>query len=217
MRRAIGITEFLAKEFITYDFEGAWKDCLGEPERNFTMCVYGSSGQGKTSFCIAFAKYLTQFTRVYYNTFEEGISKTIQDALRRYNMQEVAGKMVFGDMESVAEMDERMGRRGSPGVYFIDSRDYLNLTAAQFKRLRDKHPRKAIIVICWAKTGQPKGDYAKAIEYMCDIKVYVHDLVANPRSRFGGNVPFVIGKKRGRQVRRDLFSQSSHKQYETDE
>jgi len=191
-KRAIGIKQFLEKEFDCWEFEGDWKLSLGKPEKNFKMCVYGDSGNGKTSFCIKLAKYLAGFTRVYYNSFEEGISKTLQDALVRENMMEVQGKVVFGDKESFKEVIARLKRRNSPRICFIDSRDYMKLTTDQYKELIKLFPRKSFILICWSKSDSPKGEYGKDIEYMADIKIKVTNYIAEVRSRFGGNTDFVI-------------------------
>lgn len=190
--RAIGVTEFLAREFDCYEFEGRWKNSFGLPEKNFTMLVYGRPGNGKTEFCIQFAKYMAGFTKVHYNSYEQGISKTLQDALRRNNMQEVAGKITFGNKENFSELMERLRNRNSAKVVFIDSRDFMKLNADQYKELVTAFPRKSFIIICWESARKPKGEYAKAIEFMVDIKVHVTDFKAHFRSRFGGNAPFDI-------------------------
>ncbi len=192
MGRAIGISQFMDKNFITYPFDGKWLESFGEPEKNFKMIVYGHSGNGKTEFCIQLAKYMASFTKVYYNSFEQGISKSLQDALHRNNMREVTGKVMFGDKESVQEMDARLSNRNAPQVCFIDSRDYINLTTQQFKWLIERHKRKCFIIICWEKSGLPKGEYAKDIEFMCDIKVRVSQFKAYIRGRFGGNKTYTI-------------------------
>lgn len=189
---SIGVTEFMNRKFVTYDFEGRWAETFGQPERNFKMIVYGHSGNGKTDFCIKLAKYLAGFTKVYYNSFEEGISKTLQDTLVRNEMLEVKGKLIFGDKETVDEMIERLKKRNSPQVVFIDSLDYINLTKEQYKKLIKLFPRKAFVVISWERGGKPKSQYAKDIEYMCDVKVRVNGFIAYPRCRFGGNERFVI-------------------------
>lgn len=54
---------------------------------------------------------------------------------------------------------------------------------------------KVIVVVCWMQGGKPCGEYAKQIAYMCDVKVHVHNFSAYPRSRFGGNRPFLIWDK----------------------
>lgn len=192
MQRAIGISDFLAKQFDTFPFAGKWLDTFGEPEKNFKAIVYGKPGNGKTEFIMQLSKYLASFTRVHYNSFEQGISKTLQDALIRNDMMAVAGKIMFGNMETFDELMERLASKNAPQVVVIDSRDYMNLTTAQFKTMTERHPRKAFIIICWEAGGKPKGEYGKSIEYFCDIKVHVRDFVAYPRSRFGGNQKFII-------------------------
>lgn len=196
--RSIGISEFLERKFVTYDFDGEWAATFGQPERNMKCIIWGNPGNGKTEFCIKLAKYMAQFTKVYYNSFEQGVCKTLQDALRRNDMHEVNGRVIFGDQETFEEMSRRLGNKNSPGVCIIDSRDYLNLTTEQFKTLIDRFPRKSFILVCWESNGKPRGEYAKQIAYMCDVKIHVRDFTAHPRSRFGGNQPFVIWEKRVR-------------------
>ena len=193
--KAIGIKAFLAKEFNVFDFEGKFLDSFGKTEKNMRIIVYGSSGNGKTEFSIQLAKYLCNFGQVYYNSFEQGISKTLQDAILRNDLLEHEGKLHFGDKESYGEMIERLNKKRSPQIIFIDSRDYLNLTADQFRALIHKFPTKAFVIICWESNGKPKGEYAKAIEFMCDIKIQVSKFIAYPRSRFGGNENYVIWDK----------------------
>ncbi|MBV6442735.1 MAG: hypothetical protein EPGJADBJ_04458 [Saprospiraceae bacterium] len=196
MSRSIGITDFLSRQFITHAFDGPWAATFGEPERNMKVIIWGDPGQGKTEFCIQLAKYMARFTKVYYNSFEQGVCKTLQDALKRNNMQEVAGRVIFGDQETFPEMMQRLSNKNSPGVCIIDSRDYINLTTEQFKKLIDRFPRKCFIVVCWESASKPRGEYAKQIAYMCDVKIHVRDFVAYPRSRFGGNQKFVIWERK---------------------
>lgn len=198
MPRSIGINDFLARKFVSYEFQGEWLATFGEPERNMRCIIYGKPGQGKTEFCIKLAKYLASFTKVYYNSFEQGVSKSLQDALRRNQMGEVNGKVIFGDQETFDDMCERLSNRNSPNVCIIDSRDYMNLSTHQFKLLLDRFPRKCFIVICWESGGKPRGEHAKQIEFMCDVKIHVRDFIAHPRSRFGGNQNFVIWDRKGK-------------------
>lgn len=194
-QKAIGINDFLSKNFDVFEFEGEFLDFCGEPEKNFTMSVYGESGNGKTEFCVKLAKYLASFTSVLYASYEQGISKSLQDALKRNNMQEVAGKVMFIAKEPLKELIERLKRRGSARVVILDSLDYMRLTTDQFKILRETFPRKAFIVVSWAKNDKPKSQYARDIEFMSCVKVLVKQYKAYPRSRFGGNAEFVIWDK----------------------
>ncbi|MDP2061331.1 MAG: hypothetical protein U1C58_06175 [Flavobacteriaceae bacterium] len=190
--RAIGITEFLNKKFDAYPFGGNWLKSFGEPEKNFVMHVCGTSGNGKTEFSVQLAKYMAQFTKVLICSYEQGISKSLQDSLIRNDMSEVSGKVLFTGNEPIHELVLRLKKRASPAVVIIDSLDYMRLTTDQFKFLRKTFPRKSFIVVSWSSGDKPKSQYAKDIEYMSDIKIYVRNFKAYPQSRFGGNQPFII-------------------------
>lgn len=208
MSRGIGINDFLARQFNVYPFTGKWYESFAEPEKNFRMLVYGKPGNGKTEFCIQLAKHLAQYTKVYYNSFEQGISKSLQDAVRRNALQDVSGRIIFGDKETHEEMKLRLSGRNSPGAVIVDSRDYLNMTTREYIELVELYPRKCFIIICWEANAKPKGEYAKAIEFMVDIKVHVRNFKAYPRCRFGGNKPYVIweGGSKSNELR-NLFNQ----------
>ena len=190
--RAIGVKAFIEKSFHTFEFEGEWKESFGEPEKNFKMILYGGSGEGKTEFTVRFAKYLTNFGKVSYVSPEQGISKSLQDAIVRNNMDEVAGKVMFLSGGTFQELLAYIKKSRSK-VVIIDSLDYMKLTVEQFKILIKTFPKKAFIIISWAKNGSPKSQHAKDIEFMCDIKSYVEKFrITLPTSRFGGNKEFVI-------------------------
>ena len=206
--KTIGVSNFIAKKFDIFPFEGEWKESFGEPEKNFQMIIYGDPGNGKTEFSVKFAKYLAGFRKVLYCSYEQGISKSLQDAIIRNNMEEVAGKIMFLSGGSVIELSDYI-KKTSPAIIFIDSLDYMRLTTEQYKTLTKNHPRKAFVIVTWSRNESPKSQYAKDIEYMCDIKSYVENFrITKPRSRFGGNKEFVIwdgGKKKVEQI--DLFNQ----------
>lgn len=201
--KAIGVNQFLDRQFVTYEFTGPWREHLGEPERNFVMLIHGMSGNGKTDYCVKLAKYLAGFTQVDYFSYEEGISKTLQDAIKRNGLSDVAGNIMFVEKCSLPDMVERLEKPRSAQVVIIDSLDYMNLTTEQFKRLRKLFPRKSFIIICWERAGEPKSQYGKDIKYMADIKVRVSNFKAHAVTRFGGFMHFVIWdrqKKAGEQL-----------------
>jgi len=192
IKRALGVNDLLNRNFKTYAFEGEWLASFGEVERNFRMLVYGDSGNGKTEFVVQFAKYLATFGKVYFNSFEQGVSKSLQKAFMRNDMHEVQGRLILGDKDSYDTLYQRMGSRNSPKFCIIDSLDYMDLTTDQYKELVERYPHKSFIIICWSAGRKPKLQASKDIEYMADVKVRVHEYKAYPRSRFGGNRPYVV-------------------------
>lgn len=206
--KAIGITQFLEKSFDTYDIEGAWLDSFGLIEKNFKMSVTGDSGHGKTEFVVKFIKELClKFnTKADYFSYEQGHSKSLQDAIQRNNMEEVKGKVMFITGGPFDDLLARLKRRASARIVVIDSQDYSELSTKQFKELVKTFPRKSFIVVSWARKDKPKTGPAKDIENMSCIKILVKSFKAYPRSRFGGNNPFVIwDKKDNTPVQQKLF------------
>ncbi len=198
MGRTISVKELLSKTYEVYDFNELWTKALGTPEKNFRMLVWGDPGQGKTTFCIQLAKYLTSFGKVYYNSIEQGEGKSLADVMRLCGADEIThGKLMIGDRDTFTEMMAKLKRRNSPKFVFIDSLQYLYLTQDQYKKLVKEFPRKAFIIISWSGAGgNPKGEHAKAIRYMVDIKVTVHDGKATAQSRFGPTEPYIVFEKK---------------------
>lgn len=192
MARALGVTEFLNKKFIEYEFEGEWHAALGNPERNFKGIIFGRPKNGKTEFCVRFAKYLTRFDRVLYNSFEQGHSKSLQDAFIRQGMAEVAGKIVVTHKETYAQMFARLKKKKSPRIVFIDSVQYVKFTVDEWVALITAFPKKCFICISHADGEEPKGGVAKAIQYDVDFSIQVKGFAAHCASRFGGGETIII-------------------------
>lgn len=206
--RAIGITQFLEKSYDVYDIEGEWLDSFGQIEKNFKMSLTGESGHGKTELVVKLVKVLClkNRTKVDYFSYEQGHSKSLQDAIKRNNMEEVKGKVMFITGGLFEELMTRLKRKASARIVVIDSQDYSELSTKQFKILIKSFPRKAIIITSWANNDKPRNKAAKDIENMCDIKAHVSKYIAYPRSRYGGNKPFVIwDKKDNTPVQQKLF------------
>lgn len=206
--KAIGITQFLDKSFDTYDIEGRWLDSFGLIEKNFKMSVTGDSGNGKTEFVVKFIKELCLNFNVKadYYSYEQGHSKSLQTAIQRNKMEEVKGKVMFITGGTFDQLVTRLKRRGSAKIVVIDSQDYSELSTKQFKELLKLFSKKSFIVVSWAKNEKPKNQAARDIEYMSCIKVYVKNFKAYPRSRFGGNKPFIIwDNKDNTPVQQQLF------------
>lgn len=171
IKRGYNTKELIAKKFKTVDFEGDWLQLTGKPELAGSWLIWGGSGEGKTSFCLMLADYLTQFDRVAYNSLEQGISLSLQMALERYDLQD--SSVLFLDKESLPELTERLSRHKSPNVVIIDSLQYFDLTYAEYRRLRKKFRNKLFIFISHADGDAPRGAVANKIRYDADVKLQV--------------------------------------------
>lgn len=173
---------------------------LGDVEDCFDAIVYGKSGNGKTNFTIALLKelILALDCRAEYVSYEEGHGKTIRDAmLYRHNMFDAVGnRLVITDHLTYDELFKKMARKHSAKVWVIDSLQASHLTFEQCENLKRRfvlsRKKKIILYISWAEGRVPQGAVAKAVEYYANIKMMVDRFVMWPKSRFGGNKPYIV-------------------------
>ena len=189
--------------FRTVPFEGAWKDCIGCPEIHGSWIIWGTSGQGKTSFALRLSKYLSQWERVAYDSLEQGLSLSLQKSWIREGLPEVGSRVVLLDKEPVERLRERLARRKSPGVVFIESltalpgfkkKDYVDLTGS--------FPTKLFVFLAHEKRGMPDPAIAETVRRLSDVKIFVDGFKAYPTTRYEdaaageGGQPFIIWPER---------------------
>lgn len=187
-RNAKGVREVLSMKFDTFLFSGAWYDAFGTPERRGIWIIWGNTGSGKTSFVMQLCKELCKYGRVAYDSLEEGACLTMQNSLKRFNMQEVNGKFLLLDVEPIDQLCLRMKRQKSPDFVVIDSLQYTQLTYAQFIKIKEAYRNKLIIFISHASGTNPDGRVAKKVAFDAALKIYVEGKRAFSKGRFIGPV-----------------------------
>ena len=187
-RNAKGVREVLSMKFDTFPFSGAWYDAFGTPERRGIWTIWGNTGSGKTSFVMQLCKELCKYGRVAYDSLEEGACLTMQNSLKRFNMQEVNGKFLLLDVEPIDQLCLRMKRQKSPDFVVIDSLQYTQLTYAQFIKIKEAYRNKLIIFISHASGTNPDGRVAKKVAFDAALKIYVEGKRAFSKGRFIGPV-----------------------------
>lgn len=187
-RNAKGVREVLSMKFDTFPFSGAWYDAFGTSERRGIWIIWGNTGSGKTSFVMQLCKELCKYGRVAYDSLEEGACLTMQNSLKRFNMQEVNGKFLLLDVEPIDQLCLRMKRQKSPDFVVIDSLQYTQLTYAQFIKIKEAYRNKLIIFISHASGTNPDGRVAKKVAFDAALKIYVEGKRAFSKGRFIGPV-----------------------------
>lgn len=202
---AYSCTDLEKMKFHTLDFQGEWKKLIGEPEVAGSWIVWGLSGNEKTRFCLQLAKYLASFQKVFYNSKEEGLKKSFDNAVKAVGLKGVGERFSFHS-EDLYQMMARLYKKRSPNIVIIDSVQFLNLTKEQYELLLSEFPKKLFIFISHAKGHEPKGEVADAIRYNSDVKIEVFKFLAMPRenTRFGGSKPFIIWEEGYRRERLKL-------------
>jgi hypothetical protein len=195
INRAYSVSNVLSKKFNPLEFSGEWEATLGNPDKAFSAIIFGNTSNGKTESAIKFAKYLTNFGKVAYNSLEQGLSATMQDALVRNHMESCGNSFLLLDREPFDEMLIRMSKPKSPDFLFIDSVQYTRINKAQYQQLKELMLKKGkgIIWISQAKGKMAKGALADDIWYDVDLKLWVEGFKLFPDGRLnGGGEPFVV-------------------------
>lgn len=168
-------------------FTGRWEASFGRPEVKGSWIVWGGSGSGKTRFTLQLCKYLCQFGKVIYNSLEEGLSKSMQNAIIQVGMKEAGRRFVFLDMESMQDLEKRLEKRKSPEIVIVDSLQYFRMAQKDYDRFKKKFPNKLFVFISHAKGKEPKGAVAESIRYDAFVKIYIEGYTAFSVSRYMKN------------------------------
>lgn len=184
MARAYSPTEVQSMNIPSLPFTGEWEAAFGHPDKNGTWIIWGSSGNGKSSFVMQLAKYLCRFGKVAYDSLEESTGLSLQNSLNRHRMEEVNGKFLILDREPMEELSERLKKRRSPDIVIVDSFQYSGLTYASYKALKEAHPNKLLIFVSHAEGMNPEGRAAKKVAYDAGVKIFVQGFRAMCKGRF---------------------------------
>lgn len=188
MKRALSTRNILSAKFKTAEFDGKWLDSFGTPALTGVWFVWGVSGTGKTNFLLQLAKYLTKFVpKVAYDSLEEGLSLSIQEAWIRNNIEEVGNKVQLLDREGLSDLNTRLRRKKSANVVIIDSIQKLDfkLRYADVDALIKRYPSKLFIFISQVgKSGEPKGEVALSVRHDADIKIQLEGFRGHVTTRY---------------------------------
>jgi len=195
MAKVLGLKQLLQKKY-TF-LEGLPEEIersFGKLVNNFTMIVWGMSGNGKSNFMMQFLKAIMPYGNVLYLALEEGFEATTQiTALRQLNEEEHGGRIAFADHEmTYDELILKLKKKKSPRFIVIDSVQYWDITYAQYKRLKQMFKNKTFIFLSHASGKLPDGKTADRIRYDVGLKIRIEGYIAFPISRYGGNKPYVI-------------------------
>jgi len=198
-KRAISVSELIATRFDELDFTGEYYDLIGKPELAGAWIIWGNSFNGKTRFAIKLCKYLAQFGKVIYNSIEEGCCKSTRDAFIDEGLEEVKRRVVLLDKEPIEELTERLSKKRSAKIIFIDSLQYTGLNSERYKKLVSSFPNKLFVFVSHAQGKNPKGTVAESVRYDAFVKIWVEGYRAFAMSRYGGGKPFTIWEKGARE------------------
>lgn len=161
----ISSNELANMEFQTLKLEEPYSSFLGEPSERFTAMIYGTPGAGKSSFALKLCHSLANnLGRVLVLSTEEGISKTTQDKIKRYNLESENLKFAF-ETSNIKNIN-LVGYR----FILIDSVNDAGLSPEDLKEIRNKYPKTCFILIFQStKLGEFKGNQT----YLHDVDIQI--------------------------------------------
>lgn len=189
MAKAISNKNVLDARFEVADFTGKWLASFGKPELRGAWIIYGESGSGKTHFALELLKYLSGFVdRAAYDTLEQGLSLSFQNAWKDAAMHEVGSRVIVLAKEPIKELRERLRKRKSPDVVVIDSITALiGFTRAVFLELINEFPDKLFVFIAHEENNKPYPAIAQHVRKLSEVKIRVKGYKAFVTTRFQGN------------------------------
>jgi hypothetical protein len=202
MGKTIGLKQLAQKKYVLIEgLPPEWQSAIGSIPETFDAIMYGESGNGKTNCAVMLLKALLKAlpkAKAEYVSYEEGHGKSVQELMiSRHNMlEEVGNRLSITEALPFEKLMARMSKRQSAKIWVIDSVQAANLKYSEFQHQKNKFinpkKKKILLFISWADGIKPQGAAAKAIEYDVDVKMRVDRLIMFPKSRHGGNKPFVI-------------------------
>ncbi|MDR2130995.1 MAG: ATP-binding protein [Odoribacteraceae bacterium] len=188
LARALSNRNVSSARFEVADFDGAWLASFGRPELRGAWLIHGKSGGGKTHLALMLLKYLCRFVdRVAYDTLEQGLSLSFQNAWRDAGMSGAGSRVIVLDRESIDDLRARLRRRKSPGVVVIDSITALEgFTRPVFTRLTRDFPGKLFIFVAHEEGGRPYPAIANHVHKLAEVKARVEGYKAFVSTRFRG-------------------------------
>lgn len=213
--KSLGIHQFQQKKFKLMGLKGEFAPHVGDIPYAFQMVVFGDSGNGKTEYCIRFAKALCRHGKVAWVSYEQGHGYDLQTACNRNSMQEVNGQFIVIDPNEgrdhgksyLQELDDYLKRRNSPDFIFIDSVDYTRFAFEDYTFLKNKYgKRKAFIFISHANGKKPKSAIGERILYDGGLGIRIDKYIALVvKNRFGGFNDLMIWEAKAREVNPGYF------------
>lgn len=173
--KAIYGKQLLEKTFKTFPFDGVFLETMGTPETNGLFLIYGDLKQGKTSFSLIFAEYLSQFDKVAYISAEQGISSSFQSTYSKVIKNPMSKKLRFENRMTFAEIIVKYKKREAPKIIFIDNLTaYLELRKSEIYELREALPNHLLVFIAHEDDrGKPAGATGRLCQQLAEriIKV----------------------------------------------
>lgn len=152
-------------------------EVLGNPTGNFRMMIYGENYNGKSTYAVKLADFLSKnFGRVLFNSSEEGLSTSLQNKAKELtsNMLDFSFYKTYKELRNYLKKSDTL----KPRFVVIDSINDMGMSIDDLKDLIALDDQRAIIYVMQAtKSGTFKGENDFAHE--ADIRIKVENYAPN--------------------------------------
>ena len=102
--RTLSVKQAYSKKFKTFEFDGIWQEVMDNPETTGGWIIHGDEKQGKSTFALMLANYLSQFEKVLYISAEEGVSKHFTEMMQRMGITDTNKRFKLVEYQEWEEM-----------------------------------------------------------------------------------------------------------------
>lgn len=208
--KSISIKTLYSIQYDTMPLTGIWRELIGEPEYGGFWIIYGNEKNGKTSFALMLADYLSTIQRTLYLSAEEGKRKTFTDACLRAGITEENKSLLVNEYQSISWLKNELKKRTTYWFVFIDNITvYVNELKENvlFDLMKD-YPRTTFIFLAHEDKGDVYTPIGKDCARLATVIVRVVGKTAfiSGRGVPGGHV--VIDEEKAALIHGDEINQS---------
>lgn len=195
--KALSVKQAFSIVFKLFEFTGFWLQAFGKPETTGFWYLGGGEKNGKSTFAMILAKYLTTFGKVLYVSAEEGMSKDIIGAMKFAGLSDTEKNFHIIDYEPWEDLENRLESRKCAKIIFIDNSTIYRdeVTKRMVSELKQKHSNKLIIMVCHEEKGQPDNALATHWRKLAKIIIQAEGLKAIVSGRCPGGTLMINEEK----------------------
>lgn len=181
MPRRLSVSNLYSQKFKFMPFTGEWKKILGNRERKGCWMIYGNAKNGKTSFALRLANYLSSIEKVLYIAAEEGYGYSYTWAVQKAGIREdnsAFHTLGYLPMEELRkELEEN---RKAEKIVFIDNliayKDELKGNA--IVELLRQFPETLFVFLDHEEAGEPATSAGILAKKLSNVYVQIKGLSA---------------------------------------
>lgn len=218
MARTLSVKNIYSQSFTTLDMGSEYGQAFGEPSDNGIWLIYGKEKNGKTAFALQLAKYMSTQKKTLYVSAEEGMELEFKRAMMRVGISEADRNLHFIDYEPLEELRERLAKKKSARIIFIDNITVYNdeLKGGELRKLQRDYPNKLFVFLAHEDDsgGAPATSSGKLCKKFSKIICHIEGLAAQVSGRCPGGT-LVVREEIAKLYHGNQINDNEHEEGET--